>query len=345
MISPDVKKLIPKLIALSAPLLLLIGVYCLLDPFKVVHSYTNYYPDNNNFVTINKDYVGVEIIKKQLNKYKYDSFIFGSSRSMFFEAKSWKKYISSDKIFHFDASGESLHGLSAKIRFMENENIPIKNAVIVLDVEVLKKIDDYPDYLYIKHPLLTGSSWLYFHYKHFESFSTFKFIKSYLDYYATHTYKPYMKDFIMNKRAMIYDSIKNEFYFKEIEGWIEKDPKGYYTYMKDVFYVRDSIQKTDSQVIVNETQMQMLNSIKDVLSRNRTNYKLIISPLYNEIKMNPKDIIILKTIFDSKNVFDFSGKSEITKVQSNYYENSHYRPNVAKLLLDSIYQLGSLSAQ
>jgi hypothetical protein len=62
-----------------------------------------------------------------------------------------------------------------------------------------------------------------------------------------------------------------------------------------------------------------------------------VSPLYDQLKLNPQDKEKLDSIFGKHNVFDFSGINEFTKDSLNYYEASHYRPHVAKRLLEIIY--------
>src|SRR4051794_10986558 len=109
----EIKKLILKALLFSLPILILTGIYIWLDPFKVLFRYENYYPLNDQFVTLNRDFVSTEVFRNKYSAYKYDSFIFGNSRSLFYEVAKWQPYIKSekDRMFHFDASGESLYGI------------------------------------------------------------------------------------------------------------------------------------------------------------------------------------------------------------------------------------------
>ena len=47
--------------------------------------------------------------------------------------------------------------------------------------------------------------------------------------------------------------------------------------------------------------------------------------------------IKIVNIFGENNVHDFSGISKITNNYKNYYENSHYRTNVTKDILKTVY--------
>jgi hypothetical protein len=90
-------------------------------------------------------------------------------------------------------------------------------------------------------------------------------------------------------------------------------------------------------MVIKETQKKMLAEIFAKFQNDKTNYKIIINPLYDQEKLNSEDLIILNKIFGKENVFDFSGRNEITNDFYNYYELSHYRPHVAKMIMDIIY--------
>jgi hypothetical protein len=53
--------------------------------------------------------------------------------------------------------------------------------------------------------------------------------------------------------------------------------------------------------------------------------------------MSEADIKILQAVFGADSVFDFSGINELTTPFTGYYERSHYRPHVARAVLDSVY--------
>ena len=74
-----------------------------------------------------------------------------------------------------------------------------------------------------------------------------------------------------------------------------------------------------------------------MFKRHNTCYRVVVSPLYDQIKMNPEDVKALGEIFGAENVFDFSGVSEFTSDYRNYYDDSHYRPNVAREVLNIAY--------
>ena len=86
-----------------------------------------------------------------------------------------------------------------------------------------------------------------------------------------------------------------------------------------------------------ETQTELLKEIDQICRKHNTSVKIIISPDYNQISINPADVEILKDIFGYENVFDFSGINEYTNDIHNYYERGHYRPILGARLLQKVY--------
>ena len=90
--------------------------------------------------------------------------------------------------------------------------------------------------------------------------------------------------------------------------------------------------------VIKDKQKRLLKEIYEILIRNKTVYRIVISPLYNQFEFNPGDYNYLCSLFGKKNVYDFSGTNEITNNIINYYDDKHYRPHVAKYILDVIYK-------
>ena len=124
--------------------------------------------------------------------------------------------------------------------------------------------------------------------------------------------------------------------FIDQETEISQNPSEYYLKRKDLFYERKG-EQIDAVQRIDDKQFFMLKEVKRILDKNKTNYKVIISPLYDQVKFSPNDIGILKTLF-SDNLYDFSGKNEFTESIINYYETSHFRPVVADSILHLVYK-------
>ncbi len=335
----DIKKFLKILLLFSLPFWAILFLYVKQDPFCVLKKYSNYYSSGYDFITLNKDYVSTEVFKNNYPEAQFNSFILGSSRSMFYETNCWNHHIEKDaSILHFDASGESLYGIYNKLKFLSDKGVKIKNALLIFDTELLAKTENSEGYLFIKHPDISHGSAFKFQSEFLKTFLTWNFLSAYLDFSFTKNYKPYMKNVLKIKREIEYNPTSNEFHFKEIENWIKHDSLDYYNYMKSAFYKRENKEITDNPVLTTDLHRNMLQEVKKMLDKNNTNYKIIISPLYNQKKINIADLSLIQKIFEPRSVYNFWGKNYLTESKGNYYENSHYRPRIAKLILDSIYK-------
>ena len=327
-----------KLYLLSVPIFVLIVFYFITDPFKVVYKYQSYYESGKpSTVILNRDYVCTETFLKNNPVYHYDAFIFGNSRSLFWQVEDWEQYIHTDRCYHYDASGESLYGIYKKINLLSYRKVPINHAIIILDDETLKNVKNSKGHLLVKHPLLSGQSWLSFQSEYLKTFFSGKFLPAYIDYKLSHKIKPYMtEDYILDNRPMDYDLKHNEIKFAYFEKIISENRSSYYSPRIKIFYARDLDQKVSNEVI-NATQKKMLISIGKILQQNHTSFRIVVNPLYDQMKFNPIDLTFLETVFGKDNVFDFSGIIWITNDKYNYYEESHYRPHISRYLLSVIY--------
>ncbi len=120
------------------------------------------------------------------------------------------------------------------------------------------------------------------------------------------------------------------------EHLINENKELYYTEREHIFYNRDNEIRNNSEVINNKA-MQYLNDIHNYFIKHNTDYKIIISPLYDQVKFNSNDLSKLYHIFGDENIYDFSGINSITSNKYNYYETSHYRETVGDSIIKQIY--------
>lgn len=340
-----VKKFISNLFRFSliglSYLTIMAGLYITFDPFKVLYDYESFY-DNNAKVNIvlDKDYVSTTTFIKNSNKINYNSFIFGHSCSIFYQISEWKKHIGEDAIcYHFDASGESLWALNKKVEFIDKKGNNIENILLLLDWHTLTQDKPKSGHLGIISPaLVNNSNIIEFHKTFFNAFLNPKFTYAFLDYKISNKIKPYMKKgYLLDDRQKNYNSKTNELRFDHFENLIAEGK--YYTPERlSVFYDRDTTTQNFSQKCIKENQKLLLENIYSITQKHNSQLKIIISPLYDQIKINKSDLKYLKTLFGEENVFDFSGINRFTKDYKNYYESSHYRPHVAKEIMEIIYK-------
>ena len=330
-----------KLFFFSLPFLFLVGLYFYMDPFKVVRHYDCYHQSGKPmYVCPNKDVISTENWVNHCPEFQYDSYIFGNSRSIYYQVDTWKNYVHRDasKCYHFDAWGESLFGVSKKISFIDSRHVRIVNALLVIDNSLLHGDKNAEGHIFKKDPKTSGQNPLAFQVDCLKDFFDYNFLKAYFDFKLTGVVKEYMKrDFILDDRPFYYNYVSNEFRQDYSEELIRKDPQEYYGSRKDVFYARDTTKEIISEAMIQKPQMELLDTIAAIFKRDRTQYRIVISPLYNQEKLNPADLRYLQQLFGEENVFDFSGINPITNNEQNYYETSHYRPHIANAIMKVIY--------
>ena len=334
------KKFLFRVFLFFLPFFFVLVGYIICDPFKVIYNHgEQLYVENGTIdgFSMNRDFVGTEILLDKQSSNKYDSFIFGSSRASVYNSQEWLKYLQPESSpFLFIGSGESLYGIWTKMKLLEKLNIPIRNALLVIDYELLQNVTDGAGVIAIRHPKATGR-YLGFHFTFLKEFISTDFFLQYFDYKFFNTRRNYMDKLFDNiDRGIQYNSSTNDWWHKGSKDSILNDSIGYYQKMSEVFYKR-SESELESPQVINDDSKLMLDEVLSYLKDNDTNYRIIISPLYDQRKMSEIDLNHLIDTFGEEYVFDFSGINEVTAYVGNYYESSHYKPFIAQELLDKVY--------
>jgi len=319
----------------SIPFIIITGWYLITDPFKVLREHINYHA---GVYALNRDVVSTRTFLRNRLTLKYNSFIFGSSRSQAFKCADWKKHLPPDaKTFHFDANSEGIWGVWKKICYLDSIGQPIKYVLLVTDRNFFGLTGNDDGHLFIKDPAITHDSRIKFQYSFFKTLSDPKFLLANLDYTVFRKRRPYMADYF-NWRNDSFDLKTNDIFY----GWdhdIAADSLAYYKKAIKAFYQRTpSIHSSDMDSAPFNLIKTYLLAIRKIFIRQGTNYKIIISPLYDQEKIYGNVRTFLEQAFGKDHVYDFSGVNEYTIPLENYYEASHFRPFVANKIMDSIYR-------
>jgi hypothetical protein len=326
---------IKKVLLFSPPFLFLLLIYLITDPFKVIYNYDNYYEDT--YVYKNRDFISTEMYLKNSKKIVYDSFIFGSSTALFLPPSVWRCHIStSNEIFSFDASMENIVGIWSKIKYINNTNHKIKNALLVFDAGLTFSKFTNKGHIFMKHYKVFPSSKINFHLESFMSFLNFNFLVVFIHFKISNHLYPYMVGTLDN-RLVYNDLVTNEEYFDKINYELRTDSLNYYKKHKEIFKSRNCNPCIINSQI-NAEHILMLEEIKEIFIKDSTEFRIVITPLYNQIAFNKSDLNILHTIFGERYVFDFSGINKYTKEESNYYDQTHFKKFVGVDLLNEIYK-------
>ncbi len=335
----DISRFICRMMLFCSPLIVVAAAYVWFDPFKLVWSYDAFYPRHRTSgIGLNAGYVSTANFDRHRGEMHYDSFIFGNSRSVYYEVEDWLPHLPVGSVpYHFDASAETIMGIERKVRYISGCGEKLRNALFVIDASVLARTTPLSGHLYSMPPQLDEyRNFIKFHADFFGVFLNPKFAFAVADYSLSGKVRNYMlqsnmlsdEDFDYDYR---YNECRNTLYERQIAY-------GEYFDSRRVA-VFAGVQHPDSvsQPVIGVVQTELLQSIKHVLAAQGTDYRVVISPLYDQIRINPADLAVLESIFGAERVFDFSGQNAYNADFHNYYEQSHYRPVVARDVMSKIY--------
>ena len=329
------KNFLVKITTFCLPLFILVTIYIITDVFKVIYHYDPYHTDSD-YIGVNRAYESTMTYINQNPKYHYDSFIFGNSRSLFYEIDTWKKYLPKESVcMHFDESGGSINGVRDKIAFIDRNGGNLKNALLVVDHTLLSTLEIKKGDLFIAPPVLKNNkNIINFHVQHFMAFLNPIFLVALADYNMFGIFRPYMQNIISISHST-YIPKYNEYQMAFTENEISKGI--YYDAAHMKAFEDKQKPGTYSPEILDIEEIECLCEIKDLLDKHKTSYKIVISPLFDQIKLNRSVYNTLCSIFGKDHIYDFSGVNKWNKDFHNYYEDSHYRPLVSAEIMNIIY--------
>lgn len=324
-----------KILLILLPLIVILAVYLAFDPFEVVYSYKSHYNDPR--INYNWDFNQTETLLQNQAERCYDSFIFGNSRSAAFITSDWSKFTGSSSTLHFAAMNESLYGIHRKFVLLSKEKVPLKNALVILDSQLLSMASNSSGHLFIKHPLLSGESPLSFQLTFFRAFMEIPYFIAYVDYKMTGKVRPaFQKKF---SEGIRYAPVTGDKFQDRLEKLIAENSEKYYKDRSAVFYRRNFLKQESSAPVIKPLQLKLLAEMKKIFDDNRTDYRIVVGPNYDQKQLGRNDLSCLKDIFGAERVFDYSGVNPLTGDIHNYYEDSHYRPLVARQIMEGIYDV------
>lgn len=323
------KRFIIRTFCIVLPFVVIIATYIIGDPLRVIWDYDDYI----NKPAKNVAYNSYKLMMRYYDSIPFNSFIVGSSRSNCWSWKELEKHLGSNACaFHLNSSGDGVYNALERLTFVYKNVEQVDNILLIIDENWLSK--DYP-----LTDIQFRTPWQMREKKDFLNFQRdaaryFFSIKGFKQHYRLgEKYRFTLPNF---------RDERNEPHNIGQEWAVECDPEYYYANIaaaRDsyyLFYPRDSVEQIGEPVI-SEKGIELLSQIHELFVNGNTNYKIVVSPLYDQIKLNPTDKSILDSIFGAENVYDYSGINKYTQDSLNYYESSHYRPRVASQIMNEIY--------
>jgi hypothetical protein len=304
------------------------------DPFKIFFKYSN---EDYNDIGANRESYCLRLLDESTDT--ISNFIIGNSRSLAYRTNYWSRKINSkpNSCFHYDGSGLGLYRLTNAVDYLCAQ-YQMKNLFIVFDLGMLSEVSNPESIFSIQPPEVSGIDPIKFYSSFIKASINSTFILSKIVYFFTNRYYDFMKFYIPTSKYRSYTNIKTGDYTFPYEKAIELDSIGYYNSIPKMYELYDrSVNQVVSEKRINNKQIILLEKLKNILEKEKVSCKLVISPLYDQVRINESDLEFLIEIFGEDNVFDFSGINDLTNKVDHYYENSHYKPFIANEIMDEVY--------
>jgi hypothetical protein len=309
----------------------------LADPLKCFKPYKEYY--KNSFVSPNRENVALQLFEQSHNRAVINSFILGNSCSHAFKVKNWEKYLPErSRGFHLDAFRETIYGILKKLEYLDRNGNKIEHVLIVLDESIFSK--KFKSYMYVIPQQLDPENST-FYTEHLKVLTSVKFVSAYAYYSIYRKNTGFTAEYKFTENQPVSDNSNGDLYYT-LDNEIKSDSVAFFERLQKENWVKRinliDLNGNDSYEGITKQNILYLNRIKEILKKHKTDFKIIINPLYNQKGMPIEMLSILEKIFEKQNIYNFSGVNAITNDYRNFYDGIHYRPLVATQMLENIYQ-------
>lgn len=325
-------------ILLLVPLLLLLAVYFVTDPYKTLKPFSLTY-----FDTTNRDYLSSELFVKNYPEHQYNSYVFGTSRGCGINTYQWLTYLPEGASqFLFQAWGETITGIDQKVTYIEEHHYPLDNVLMLVDIPKTFSRPQLPHIaMAIKDPRFSHQpEWA------FQATLFYDFIQK------PSEWKRAVRNKVKGIRpAVTFDPISNDWEMEnkdlDLSGPPEKECLRNMSRKAKAVFKRDYVDNPyvtipESVPVIDGSMLEIMDHIKGVFDRNGTYYKIVVTPGYGYQypEITDDDLQALRVVFGEENVFDFSRRKEITLDYENFGDPNHFGLNVGWQILEEVYQSG-----
>lgn len=330
------KKFVVRLVLLIVvPILVVLGIYVVTDPFRILKPFSLHY-----FDTTNRDYLSSELFIRNYPKYHYDSYVFGSSKCYCINTYHWLKYLpENSRQYMFQAWSETLTGIEQKISYIDEHGLDLNNVLILIDIPDTFSDDQLPtkaksikDFRISGQPELSYQATQFWNYLQKPSF----------------WYKSVIREMKGTKPKIHFDTISNDWFgFLARVNLDVKPPIDSLSRCSETVretFLNEIATKTDadlqeSQKLIDDSFERQLLHIKAIFDKHGTDYEIVITPAYcyTHPCINRQDLKLLQDIFGEERIFDYSGKNELTTNCYNFFDPLHFDFSVGWRIIEDIY--------
>lgn len=290
----------------------------IIDPFNIFHTkiLKTEFQENERFIKI-------ELLEKK--KDKYNGYIFGSSRIGTTPPEYFEKYIDNSKFFNFTISTANLYDYEKHLEYFIKNKYPIKTLFLQIDLDNMNKYGrDESDYLRKLHPHVVNEKLFNYYMMYLFNFFPFNIKgKIYKNIYDASPTNFNLETGVWNK-PLKDKQIKNNCneFIKRVVSFNKKNKR--------------RIKYTKRKQNLNSLKM-----IKELCIDNNIKLIVFVTP-HNKNFMDgfivDDYINFISDLASVLEFYNFSGYNTITTNNCNYYEYSHYRSNVGKLIAAKIFK-------
>lgn len=326
-------------LALAAlpPLLVLGAAYICMDPFKVIRSHDDYFPNGRLSPGVNKGMIVIDNFDSNFDRYHYDSFIFGSSISKYYRTDEWKQYLPVNASpVHLDSSSESLHSMLLKMRYVLKRGAHIRNALLVLSPDIFAHADMQAPPFVDHWKIDPGRTCVGLHWFFVRNFYDREFLREYV--VSNLVGKPVMFGDTphLDTVTRTLEPVRNEEYPVMADRALDADPVSYLRQTGDFGLLDEKPAEMCSYVTPHS--YADVKAIADLLEREGTDYRVVIGPRMDGKYINAGDLRILREAFGKERVYDFSRRlAGMRDSLDSFYDRTHYRSNVADEIMRRTY--------
>lgn len=252
----------------------------------------------------------------------------------------WKQYLPDGaQPFLFQAWGESLTGIELKLKYLNEQHVPIDNALILFDIPGSFAVENQlpTEALSMKHFLFTNQS---------------KFGYNVIQFWNFIQKPSFWKKSIMNKLHDVHvpcesDTITNDWESTNKDNYTALPPqdslKNCSEMTRKSFFAKIEHSKGDvivSKPVITAQYENQLRHIRAILDDNHTDYYVILTPEFylTSSIVNRQDLELLKDIFGVDRVYNYMGKNEMTEDYNNFSDPGHFGLRVGYMIIEDIYK-------
>ncbi|MBU1667651.1 hypothetical protein KKC13_04475 [bacterium] len=289
-----------------------------IDPFNIFH--TKLFKEQ---FQINERFTKIEYLEK--NHHKFNGYLLGSSRIGSTVPEDIEQYIPNSNFYNMTLSSATIYDYLVVLKHFINNNYPVKTLYLQLDIDHMSFYgNDDANYFSKFHPYTKDESLALFYLKYLLAFSPLNLKGKIMQNIQPSNLSDY------HITSGIWTNVaKEEAIKKDCKAYIDNSSEFNLDYRRVLNY-------TTSQ-----QSMQDLQAIINLAKKHHIKLHIFTMP-HNHNLMDTFQIeayfAYLKDIAEMTDFYDFSGYNSVTNNDCNYYDISHYRPTVGKLIAARLFE-------